>query len=199
MTGQECPQDLLVETLEVASRDDDLGLERIDALLRDYDGDGRLHFLKGSLLAGLKRYDEAMTAMTRAVEVAPGYAVARFQLGFLKLTSGDAMGAAQTWLPLETDLPPEEPLRLFATGLTLLAQDQFETAIEVLRAGIARNTVNPAMNGDMQLIIDEALVKIAERDAAKAVEAAAGSADEEEPTSAVDMLLRQYGERPTKH
>ena len=76
------------------------GLAATDAALADYPADPRLLFLRGSLLAGLQRYDEARAAIAGAVELAPEFAIARFQLGFLQLTSGAAREAETTWAPL---------------------------------------------------------------------------------------------------
>lgn len=114
----------------------------------------RLHFLLGSVLTGQQRYDEGRKSMARAVEIAPGFALARFQLGFLDFTSGRALDAIGVWNPLG-HLPDDEPLRLFAEGLSQLAIDDFSEARRLLRQGMAANRDNPLINADMQLILDE--------------------------------------------
>jgi Flp pilus assembly protein TadD len=181
-----CPADLLAEAIETTRRDDAEGLRRVEVLARDYPRDARLHFLLGSLLAGLGRYGEAHAAMRAAVEIAPGYAIARFQLGFLELTSGDAAAAEATWRPL-LELPPTDPLRLFAGGLGHLARDEFAAATDLLAQGMARNTDNPAMNADMQLLID------------RMRETQADQARRDEPISVAHLLLRQYVDKSTRH
>lgn len=179
----ECPDERLSEALQLAGRDDARGLGAVDQLLAVYPADGRLHFLRGSLLAGLKRYDEARGAMARATELAPSFALARFQYGLLELTSGNAAAAQEIWLPLQT-LPTDHYLRIFATGLNHLIRDEFAATIERLGEGIARNAENTILNRDMQLLIEECRNKLDERTS-------------DEPISAAHLLLR-YG-RDTKH
>ena len=141
-------------------------------------------------MAGLQRYDEGRRAMARAVEIAPNFALARFQLGFLDLTSGRALDACGVWSPLG-NLPQDEPLRVLAEGLANLASDNFSEARRLLQKGMALNSENPLINADMQLILDE----IAELPdiipgAAPALPQVADS-EEPAPISAVDQLLRQ--------
>jgi len=83
----------------------------------------------------------------------PIFAIARFQLGFFQLTSGEATDALSTWGPLAL-LPEGHYLRTFRCGLTYLIRDEFGPAIEQLRLGIAANEENLPLNRDMQLIID---------------------------------------------
>src|SRR5688572_1525981 len=80
--------------------DDDGGMKALDRLLADHPEDPRLHFMKGSLLAGTGRAIEAHAAMSRAVELAPEYSLARYQLGFFELTSGEPARALSTWGPI---------------------------------------------------------------------------------------------------
>jgi tetratricopeptide (TPR) repeat protein len=181
-----CPDEALAEVAQVIAADDAEGLRQVDLLLRDYDLDARLHFLRGSLLAALKRYPEAILAIGRAVAIAPDFALARFQLGLLQLSSGDASSAVATWSPLH-NLSSEEPLRLFAQGLEYLAQDRFADTVSALTEGISRNGENPALNADMQLVI---------RDALQAMDNA-GPLDQ--PISETHLLLRRYSDKGTMH
>jgi len=181
----ECPADRLSQALQIAGADDEKGLTAVQTLIGEYPNDGRLYFLRGSLLAGLQRYDEARTAMAKAVEVAPGFALARFQYGLLELTSGNAAAARDIWMPLQT-LPSDHYLRLFTVGLNHLIMDEFEAAIARLEEGIANNTETPPLNRDMQMIIDESRSKLDQQPA------------EPEVTSAAQLLLNQFGKN-TKH
>jgi len=171
----------LVESLKGA---DAQGIPRIEQLVEEFPDDPRLHFLLGSVLAGQRRYEEAHNAMRMAIDVAPDYALARFQLGFLELTSGDPTSAEATWGPLD-QLVPGHPLRLFANGLRHLARDEFGPAVDLLRQGIAANTELPEVNADMQLIIN----KVTE----------SGDQPAGEATSSTHMLLQQYAARTTRH
>lgn len=140
------------DILRPSGEDAALSLAAIDEALRDHPDDARLHFLKGSLLIGLKRFIAAHQALTRAVELDPGYHLARFQLGFFELTSGEAETALATLAALKA-LPEDHWLRCFADGLEHLAADRFGPCIARLRAGIATNHENPALNADMELIV----------------------------------------------
>lgn len=172
----------LMESMQSDSADE---LKVADRLIADFPDDPRLHFLRGSILAGIGRSIEALPALRRAVELAPDFAIARFQLGFFQLTSGEAADALSTWGPLAL-LEEGHYLRSFVAGLTHLIRDEFAPAIEQLRAGIAANEENPPLNRDMQLIVDQA----------SGLLAGAGAADEAEQTvSAASLLLGQFPDR----
>jgi Flp pilus assembly protein TadD len=180
-----CPDDALLNATEVAADDSRKGLRRLDELLDAYADDARLHFLKGSVLAGLKRYAEAVGPMREAIEISPDYHLARFQLGLLHLSSGEAEAAREVWRPL-SGLGPQDPLRLFAEGLQQLAQDAFGEAERLLRVGMARNQHYPALNADMQLVLDSL----------------PGGTEPSPPdpaSSQADWLLRAAASRQTKH
>ncbi len=151
----------LVQEMQAGSPD---GLARIDALLAQHPEDARLHFMRGSLLVGAGRLIEGYDGLKRAVALAPEFAIARFQLGFFQLTSGEAEAALETWGRLDR-LPDGHYLREFVDGLRCLIRDDFLGTMVHLRAGIARNTENPPQNGDMQLIIDQCEAIIAKADA----------------------------------
>jgi len=173
-----CPQDALETALRTLSDSDDVSA--IDVLLASYPSDPRLHFLKGSVLAGTRHYDEARQAIGRAVELAPEYDIARFQLGFLAFTSGEPLVATGVWEPL-LERPAEYALRLFAEGLMRLTSDDVAGCVETLRLGMASNTEYPPLNRDMQLLIDELVRQQPAPD---------------EPSSATDQLLRQFNTGP---
>lgn len=138
-------------------------LQVADRLIGNFPGDPRLHFLRGSILASIGRPIEALPALQRAVELAPDFAIARFQLGFFQLTSGEPANALSTWGPL-TLLPEQHYLRHFVAGLTHLIRDEFASAIEQLQAGMAANDENPALNRDMQLLMDQMAATAAARE-----------------------------------
>jgi predicted Zn-dependent protease len=187
---QYCADDALMAAVELAGRDDDAGLLRLAGLLQDHPADPRLHFLRGSLLAGQTHYAAAHEAMARAVALAPDYAIARFQLGLLELSSGDGAAADLTLQPL-AEAGSEDALVLFARGLRHLARDEMEPAAASLRDGIRANREHPLISRDMQLIID----KIEEGPGAPPQSAAPA----EDDVSAAHLLLRQYSDKTTKH
>lgn len=160
------------------------GVDLVDQALGSHSDDPRLHFLRGSILASDRDYEAARAAVGEAVRLAPDYAIARFQLGFLEYTSGEPSLAAVTWQPLLSGASTD-PLRLFAEGLLCLPGDDVSGALVRLKDGIAHNTAYPPLNRDMQLIIDE----LSGLSGAEAPDATA----EQEATSETDFLLRQFG------
>lgn len=181
-----CPDERLAEALQLVGEDDEAGRERVAALLDDYPSDPRLHFLYGSLLAAAGRFEEAGISMRQAVAIAPDYAVARFQLGLLELSSGDGAAACATLDPLAAG-EDEEALPLFARGLQCLARDDLVGARALLRRGIAVNLEHPLISRDMELII-------AQIDATPPP-----GGDSEQDVSAADFLLRQSAAKTTRH
>jgi tetratricopeptide (TPR) repeat protein len=148
-----CNDDQFQALTTAISAGDGDDIMHVDRALAGFPHDPRLHFLRGSLLAGIGRPIEALSSLKKAVELAPDFAIARFQLGFFQLTSGEAAAALSTWGPLAL-LPESHYLRIFVGGLTYLIRDEFPQAMEQLQLGIAANQENPPLNRDMQLIVD---------------------------------------------
>lgn len=196
MTDMLCADEALNELLTLAGADEDAALARIAALLGDFPGDPRLHFLKGSLLAAQARYDEGRAAMADAVRIAPGYAIARFQLGLLELSSGDAEAADSTLRPL-ADAAGEGALELFALGLRHLLRDEFAQAAALLQRGIEVNVEHPLVSRDMQLLL-AGMADATAANAALAQSPEAAIAHEDE-VSAAHLLLRRYADKGTRH
>ena len=149
-----CPEDeiqALITNMQTGTGSDTAA---IDKLLETYQEDPRLHFLKGSILVGEGKLIEAHGYLSKAVEIAPDFAIARFQLGFFQLTSGESNNALKTWARLDM-LPDGHYLKLFVVGLRHLIRDEFEDCIDTLRKGMDLNNENPPLNKDMQLIIDQ--------------------------------------------
>lgn len=178
-----CPDDKISSLLEALGVDERRGQSELGVLLKDFPDDARLHFLKGSVLAGKQELPAALIAMRHAVQLAPSYDVARFQLGLMLLSSGEPVAAQEVWGPLHA-LPQTHYLYLFARGLCRMIQDDFGEAARLLEDGIGRNTENAPMNRDMQMILDEM---------AKKTGGDGGGA-----TSSVDFLLQQSALRPRK-
>ena len=177
-----CSDEEMQQLLAALQSDATDVLALMERLTDAHPDDPRLHFLRGSVLAGANRPIEAHAALSRAVALAPDFSIARFQLGFFELTSGEAGRALATFEPLDS-LPADHHLRWFAKGLRHLIRDEFEAAVAALQAGIDANTENLPLNRDMQLIID----RCAETNPVEASE-----------TSATSLLLGQFG-RGTTH
>jgi Flp pilus assembly protein TadD len=161
-------------------------LALVDAMLTSHSNDARLHFLRGSLLAGEGRSVEAHRTLRHAVDLAPDFAIARFQLGFFELTSGEVDQAMQSWAAL-ANLPDAHYLRAFVSGLSALVADRFADCIAALERGIAANTNNQPLNIDMALIIDQCRAEL---------NAADGTTRHEPAPTATSLLLNQFGNTP---
>ena len=175
----------LISAIQAGAKDE---LERADRLLVEFPEDGRLHFLRGSLLAGIGRSIEALSALRKAVDLAPDMAIARFQLGFFLLTSGDPAEALSVWGPLAM-LPDGHYLRFFVGGLTHLIRDEFTDAVRNLEEGMAANPENPALNSDMGLIVEQIAKLPVDGD----------DRTDNDEVSATSMLLGQFAPGRTTH
>lgn len=109
------------------------------------------HYLLGVELASAGQVDTAEAALARAVLLDPSLQMARFQLGLLQFTNGRLAVAMMTWQPLTTG--EDSYLQRFVTGFALMAQDDVAGAIASVEAGIAMNTENAPLNGDMHGVI----------------------------------------------
>lgn len=182
-----CSDQDLAALIEDIRGDDSRDIEKIERQLSLFPEDPRLHFLRGSTLAGKQRAIEAHRSLQKAVELAPDYALARYQLGFFELTSGEADRALSTWGPL-LKLPTENYLRRFVEGLTHLVRDEFAAAIAQFEAGMALNEDNLPMNHDIGLLVAECR---------KALSGGAASGGDDE--SATSFLLGQLAPGATHH
>jgi hypothetical protein len=115
------------------------------------------------------------------VDIAPDFAIARFQLGFFQLTSGESNNALKTWARLD-GLPDDNYLKIFVIGLRHLIRDEFEDCIACLKKGISLNEENPPLNNDMNLLISQCEPLIGSEQQ---------SADDDE-TSATSFMLNQF-------
>jgi tetratricopeptide (TPR) repeat protein len=180
-----CGDDELATLVVAIERDNQGDLAVLDAMLARFPQDARLHFMRGSILAGRRQALEAHAALARSVELAPEFHLARYQLGFFELTSGEVDEALATWGPL-LRLPEDSCLRLFVEGLTHLVRDEFAPAIARLQEGIEINLENAPLNGDIRLLIAEC------RKALGSHAAEAGEASKEEDRSATSVILGQF-------
>lgn len=190
MTDQLAPDidiEQLTANLQTVDADD---VALIQALLGTYPQDPRLHFMLGSVLAGQSKNIEAHEALSKAVEIAPDFMIARYQLGFFELTSGEADRALSTWGPLLKEAK-DNYLRLFVEGMTFLIRDEFDEAIAKFEAGIALNQDNPPMNDDIRLLMRELKTKADSQGSDPSVRG------QDSDLSATSLLLGQLGGKRT--
>jgi tetratricopeptide (TPR) repeat protein len=136
------------------SKDSDTALSLFQQASQAEPGSPLPHFLMGAELAQLGRMTEAEAAYARAVILAPDFSIARFELGVLQFVTARPAIALVTWEALLA-LPDTDPLKLFVRGYTELMQDAFDDALTYFEQGIVANTTNPALNGNIQLLIAE--------------------------------------------
>lgn len=115
-------------------------------------GAGLPQFLLGAEFAALGDMAQAEAAFANATRLAPGFPLARYQLGLLQFSSGRAAMALLTWQPL-LGLPATDPLPHFVNGFAALAHDRFDQALHHYQQGLALNTTNEALSGDIEKVI----------------------------------------------
>lgn len=141
---------LLLRRIEGASSEDSASV--LAQAANDHPTDARPLLLLGGELAGAGKIDGAEAAYTVALQRAPEFWIARFQLGLLQFTSGRPAIALVTWAPLD-QLDTKHYLRLFKQAFERLAEDDFESASRLLREGIQGNLENAPLNGDMNMLL----------------------------------------------
>jgi tetratricopeptide (TPR) repeat protein len=178
------PQDYLPAILSrLQAADPTSGRRLLEESVLAHPTDPRLLLLLAAELVHAKELDRAEAAYTAALNLAPDFAIARFQLGLLQFTSARPAVAMATWSLLER-LDEKHPLRLFKTGLEALGQDQFAEARKWLEAGIAQNHENPALNRDMRLVL--------ERIAGLGADAAPGAQEPASDSGQGHVLISSY-------
>lgn len=125
----------------------------LEGVAESHPGDPRPWLLLGGIQAEAKAWDRAEAAYSNALLRAPGFAIARFQLGLLQLTLGRPASAMATWAPLE-ELIESHPIRLFAQAFVSLIQERPDQAVHQLKEGLLRNTDNLPLSKDMQGVLD---------------------------------------------
>lgn len=114
---------------------------------------GLPHFLIASEYASAGDFAAAELAFACAVLLAPGFALARYQLGLLQFSSHRAPLALLTWRPL-FDLPEADALLHFVRGFSALAQDAFQDSVRHFRIGLDCRPANPALCSDILQLVD---------------------------------------------
>lgn len=118
------------------------------------DASGILHYLLGAEYAQIKMYERAIDEMEAAIALDPALSTARLQLGMLWLGANNAARGAEVLHALE-ELAGTDPLHQFGAGLRHLVKEELVDALRCLTAGVQLNTANPALNRDMQSIMQQ--------------------------------------------
>ena len=140
------------------------------------------HFLLASEQASAGDFARAELAFATALLLAPGFALARYQLGLLQFSSSRAPVALLTWQPLFA-LPEDEALLHFVRGFSALAQNALGESLHHFHRGLACTSANPALCADILLVT-------------QAVERLQSGAPPEAEEAAGHVLLSAYSRGP---
>lgn len=177
--------ELLALAVEATKRGDSAhSMAYLKAASERADTSAEVLFLLGSEYAQVGMIEQARHNLQRSVDLAPHHALARFQLGLLQLTSGLPDLAEAAWAPLEA-LDPTEPqaasLQAFRRGLCHLIRDEFAATIDELERGMSLNVENPALNANMQRMVDAVRVALSRSDATRPATGADAETEDAQP------------------
>jgi tetratricopeptide (TPR) repeat protein len=128
--------------------------ETLDACLREYPNSALAHYLSAAESAQNRQYERAARHFEAALALQPGLHEARLQFGLLLLTMGMPDACIQTLGAI--DAAKSHPaIAAFAEGLSLLAQDRLDVAMEALQRGLALRHPNVALGQDMKMLAAE--------------------------------------------
>lgn len=159
-TGKLDASELFHLAFEAANRDDHAQaiscLKAAAAMEQPAETLAKTTFFLASEYAQIGMFDRAEEHMEKAVALDTSLHIAQFQLGLLHLTSGRAQQARESWarLALLDENAPEFFLKHFKQGLEALADDDFSGCRYWIGLGMASNQTNPALNADMQKVLD---------------------------------------------
>jgi len=184
--GLLCDDQTLTRILEAMRADSTDARELLADALKTWESDARLHFLLGSVRASERDYAGAELEMTKAVALSPQTDIYRFQLGLLQLTCANADAARATLHPLAGFPASQEGLKVFASGLMALLDDDMAAALDTLQRGMQLNTQHPELNHDIGLIVEK-------------LQASLPQQDPQESGPSTHLLLSGYWDNATKH
>ncbi len=145
-----------------AGRDED-ALRWLKDAVAQAPANGEVLYLLGMTHSNLGMIDRAVAELTQALALAPRLHNARFQLGLLHFTGRAFEQSEAAWKPLLEVLQDDDPLRIFAIGLTQVGHDDLAGAIATIERGIALCN-NEHLNADMGRIVAEARRYLADAD-----------------------------------
>jgi tetratricopeptide (TPR) repeat protein len=149
-----CGEDTIADLVIAMQQDAANAMARLEDTIADFPNDARLCFMKASVLLESGNAIDAHSWFVRALELAPDFAIARFQFGLFQLTSGEAAQALETWGRLDL-LPDGHYLRSFVDGLRCLIRDDFDGVRQHFVVAMAANQENSPLNKDMAMLLRE--------------------------------------------
>jgi tetratricopeptide (TPR) repeat protein len=154
---------LAIKAMRTDREEDALRL--IKAALAKTPRDPEILYLLATAHSNLGMTERAIEELDEALALAPKLVNCRFQLGLLHFTQRSFKLAESAWAPLIPALSEDDPLRIFAAGLTEICNNRFEQAIPVLERGIGLSD-NQSLNEDMGRVVTECRRHLAETGAA---------------------------------
>ena len=152
----------------------------IDRAIRLAPGSGLPYYLRATNQAEVGLHDLAEANFTACLNRAPGFSIARFQLGLLQYTMAREALAVATWEPL-MGLADDHALKLYVQALVCLMSKDGAGAARLLERGLAALPCNPALNNDMARLLERV------RDSANG-----STSDTPDPVHAAHFLIGAY-------
>ena len=134
-----------------AGRDAD-AVVMLKTLLEREPGHVHARYLLAAQHAQIGLRDRAERGFRAVVADAPDFAIARFQLGQLLLTRGEAEAARETFAPL---IARTDALGAYARAMRALAGEDTAQAADELQQGLALEQEIPALAADMQRLLEQ--------------------------------------------
>lgn len=140
------------------------------------------HYLLAAEHAQLGLMDRAEAGFLRAVDLAPDFPMARFQLGQLLFLKGENAGGEQVLVPL-AQRQDDDALPAYARAMIAAANEDVAEAVAQLQAGLARKQEIPALADDMQRLLERLRALLGSEPPATIAT----------PASAAPLFLSNYG------
>lgn len=112
-------------------------------------------YLLAAEYASLGMYERAIEVMKQATQENPQLWTAYIQIGMLYLVTGNPSEVHPSVAPLLALPDDDNALKLFAQGLSAVADNNAPAAVQFLEQGILLNKENAPLNGDMQQLIQQ--------------------------------------------
>jgi tetratricopeptide (TPR) repeat protein len=126
------------------------------------DSNYKARYLLAAQHAQIGLTERAIEEFNQALAIEPNLPPARFQLGLLLLCNARVQEALAAWEPLE-QLRESDPYLYFKRGMESLCRDDFGGCEENLKRGMELNTVNAALNTDMQRVLNDVAAHLAKQ------------------------------------
>ena len=155
-TATKLDQEELLHLAIEASREQRHGdaIDYLKQAVERSDSNYKALYLLAAEHAQIGMTERAIEEFKKALSIEPNLAAARFQLGLLLLCNARVEEALAAWELLE-QLDESDPYLHFKRGMESLSRDDFAGCERELKRGMELNTVNAALNTDMQRVLND--------------------------------------------